>query len=280
MICVCASIAFGQGANDYHKVEVYGGFSLARVESNVSSASFTSAGGTQTFTDLCSAATGQEIGVNSQKFFCTRRNFNGFDGSVMYNVSRYIGIKGDITGHFKTQSFVDKFTPPGVTQTLSNQEHLYNLLGGVQIKNNSKTARFKPFAHALAGVARYSNRQQQTLDLFPQFNFTIDDSETAFAVKLGGGLDIRAGKRIDIRVFEFDYNPVFAGKPATKKHCRPVHRRFIQRPDVSQLHSRRGHRHSLEKSGHRFRRIGPDTEVHRKSFGLSLRLPNLLCAFA
>jgi hypothetical protein len=130
VICVCASIAFGQGANDYHKVEVYGGFSLARVESNVNSASFTSAGGTQTFTDLCSAATGQEIGVNSQKFFCTRRNFNGFDGSVTYNVSRYIGIKGDITGHFKTQSFVDKFTPPGVTQTLSNQEHLYNFLGG------------------------------------------------------------------------------------------------------------------------------------------------------
>lgn len=221
LICVCASITFGQGATDYHKIEVYGGYSLAREESNVSSASFTSAGGTQTFTNLCSAATGQEIGVNSQKFFCTRRNFNGFDGSVTYNVSKYIGIKGDITGHFKTQSFVDKFTPPGVTQTLSNQEHLYNFLGGVQIKNNSKKARFKPFAHGLAGVARYSNRQQQTLDLFPQFNFTIDDRETAFALKLGGGLDIRAGKRIDIRLFEFDYNPVFAGDRKPKSIAGP-----------------------------------------------------------
>jgi hypothetical protein len=70
-------------------------------------------------------------------------------------------------------------------------------------------------------VARYSNRQQQTLDLFPQFNFTIDDSETAFAVKLGGGLDIRAGKRIDIRVFEFDYNPVFAGNRQPKSIAGP-----------------------------------------------------------
>jgi hypothetical protein len=211
LIFSCAPLAFAQGANDYHKLEVYGGYSLAWTESNVNSASFTSSGGTQTFTNLCSAATGAEIGPNSQKFFCTRRKFNGFDGSITYNVSRYIGIKGDLTGHFKSEAFVDKFTPPGVTQTLANQERLYNFLGGVQIKNNSKTARVKPFAHVLAGVARYTNRQQQTLDLFPVFNFTIQDRLTSFAIKLGGGLDIRAGKRIDVRVFEFDYNPVFAG---------------------------------------------------------------------
>jgi hypothetical protein len=221
LIFACAPIAFGQGANDYNKLEFYGGYSLARVQSNVKSASFTSSGGTETFTNLCSTATGQMIGPNSQKFFCKRRDFNGFDASITYNVSKYIGITGDITGHFKTEAFVDKFTPPGVTQTLSNQERLYNFLGGVQIKNNSKTARFKPFAHALAGVARYTNRQQQTLDLFPQFNFTIEDRETALALKLGGGLDIRAGKRIDIRVFEFDYNPVFAGDRQPKSIAGP-----------------------------------------------------------
>ena len=216
-----ASVGLAQGSDDYNKWEAYAGYSLGRFESNINKASFTSSNGTQTFTDLCSAATGQEIGPNSQKFFCTRRTFNGFDGSVTYNVSRYIGIKGDFTAHFKSQSFVDKFTPPGVTQTLSNNEHLYNFLGGVQIKNNSRTARFKPFAHALAGLARYSNRQEQTLDLFPQFNFTIEDHETSFAMKLGGGLDIRAGKKVDIRIFEFDYNPVFAGDRQPKSIAGP-----------------------------------------------------------
>src|SRR6266850_2078469 len=216
-----ASAGLAQGASDYNKLEVYAGYSLARTESNLSSASFTSAGGTQTFTNLCSAATGAEIGPNSQKFFCTRRNFNGFDGSITYNVSKYVGIKGDITGHFKTESFVDKFTPPGVTQTLANRERLWNFLGGVQIKNNSKSARLKPFAHALAGFARYTNRQQQTLDLFPQFNFTIEDQVTSFAMKVGGGLDIRAGKRIDIRVIEVDYNPVFAGDRNPKSIAGP-----------------------------------------------------------
>ena len=220
-ILASASIGLAQGSDDYNKWEVYGGYSLGRVESNITKASFTSSNGTQTFTDLCSAATGQEIGPNSQKFFCTRRNFNGFDGSITYNLSRYIGIKGDFTAHFKSQSFVDKFTPPGVTQTLANTERLYNFLGGVQIKNNSRSARIKPFAHALAGFARYTNRQQQTLDLFPQFNFTIEDSETSFAMKLGGGLDIRAGKKIDIRVIELDYNPVFAGDRQPKSISGP-----------------------------------------------------------
>ena len=210
-ILICAPVSFAQGSSDYNKVEVYGGYSLARFKTNVNSASFTSSGGTQTFTDLCSKATGDMIGLNSQKFFCQRRNFNGFDASLTYNVSKYVGIKGDFTGHFKKEAFVDNFTPPGVNQTVSNQERLYNFLGGVQIKNNSKTARLKPFAHALAGVARYTNRQRQTLDLFPQFNFTIEDRVTSFALKLGGGLDLRMGKRIDLRVFEFDYNPVFAG---------------------------------------------------------------------
>jgi hypothetical protein len=221
VMCVCAPIAFGQSANDYNQLEFYGGYSLARTSSSVNSASFTSSGGTQTFTNLCSTATGDMIGPDFQNFFCKRRDFNGFDGSITYNVSKYIGITADITGHFKTQAYVDKFTPPGVTQTVSNQERLYNFLGGVQIKNNSKAARFKPFAHALVGVARYSNRQQQTLDLFPQFNFTIDDRETALALKLGGGLDIRAGKRIDVRIFEFDYNPVFVGDRQPKSIAGP-----------------------------------------------------------
>jgi len=221
IILASASVGRAQGADDYNKLEVYGGYSLGRFKTNVKSASFTSSSGTETFTNLCSTATGDMIGTNFQRFFCERRNFNGFDASVTYNVSKYVGIKGNVTGHFKTQTFADKFTPPGVTQTVANREHLYNFLGGVQIKNNDKAARVKPFAHVLAGVARYTNRQQQTLDLFPQFNFTIEDQVTSPAMKLGGGLDVRAGKRIDIRIVEFDYNPVFARDRRAKSIAGP-----------------------------------------------------------
>lgn len=210
-VLASASVSLAQGSNDYHKWDVYGGYSLNRVESNTTQASFTSASGTETFSNLCSAATGDMIGPNFQKFFCSRRNFNGVEGSGTYNVSRYVGIQGDFTAHFKSQDYVDKFTPPGVTQTISNQERLYQVLGGIQIKDNRTSKRVKPFAHALVGFARYTNRQAQTLDLFPQFNFVIQDRETSFAMKLGGGLDLRVGKRVDIRVIQIDYNPMFAG---------------------------------------------------------------------
>jgi hypothetical protein len=211
MVLASASAALAQGSNDYHKWDIYGGYSLGRMESNVDSASFTSGGGTQTFTNLCSAATGQEIGPNSQKFFCTRRSFNGVEGSVTRNVSKYIGLQGDVSGHFKSESFVDVFNPPGATQTLANDEKLWQFLGGIQIKNNQRDARVKPFARALVGLARYTNRQAQTIDIFPAFNFTIEDRETSLALKLGGGLDVAVSKRVDLRVVQIDYNPVFAG---------------------------------------------------------------------
>jgi len=211
LIVACPVFGLAQGSRNYNRFEVYGGFSASQVESTVNQASFTGLGGTQTFTNLCSTQTGAVVGPNFQSFFCTRRNFNGFDASATFNITKYIGIKGNVTGHFRSQNYVDRFNPPGLTQTIDNQERLYQFLGGIQIKNNSKSARFKPFAHALAGFARYTNRQSQDLDLFPFANFTIEDRETSLAMKLGGGIDLRAGKRFDVRVIEIDYHPVFAG---------------------------------------------------------------------
>jgi Outer membrane protein beta-barrel domain len=202
---------FAQSADDYNKVEVYGGYSLGRFKSPAASLSFTDpTGATTTFNDPCGPAATAAFGANSQKFFCERRNFNGFDASVTYNFTRYLGIKGNVTGHFRTERFIDAFPP--ATQVTDTRERLYNFLAGVQVKDNSRAARFKPFAHALAGVAHYSDRAQQTIDLFPEFNFVDDDLVTAFALKVGGGIDIRAGRRIDIRAVEFDYNPFFAGE--------------------------------------------------------------------
>lgn len=88
------------------------------------------------------------------------------------------------------------------------------MLGGVQLKDNSRETRFKPFAHALAGIARGRNEVDVVDEpavcaaLFPSpcpIDFT--ESDTGFAGAFGGGLDIRAGSRIDIRAIQFDYNP-------------------------------------------------------------------------
>ena len=210
-VAACAISAAAQGRDDYHKVEVYGGYSLGWFKSPAATLSFTDpSGATTTFSDPCGAAAGAAFGANSQKFFCDRRRFDGFDASVTYNFTKYLGVKGDVTGHFKSERFVDAFPP--ATQITDTRERLYNFLAGVQVKNNGRAARLKPFAHALVGAAHYSERGRQTIDLAPEFNFVADDRVNAFAMKVGGGLDIRAGRRIDVRAVEIDYNPIFAGQ--------------------------------------------------------------------
>lgn len=200
-ISLSASVALAQNSDDYEKVEFYGGYSRASVQPNGKSAT---AFGT-TF-EPCSSGATNIIGKNFQTFFCQRHGYNGFDTSITYNFKRYFGIKTNLTGHYITIPFVDTFDGTAETNTVT--EHIYNFLGGVQVKDNSKAARFKPFTHALAGVARNSRKEVNTSPI-PLDNFTNRSKVTSFAMKFGGGLDVRVHRRIDLRLVEFDYNPIF-----------------------------------------------------------------------
>jgi opacity protein-like surface antigen len=175
LILACAATSFAQSTDDYNKIEFYGGFSHNRVDSGTND---------QSLRDI--------IG--------NRRGFNGFDTSITGNISRYFGLKGDFTAHFKSDSFTDT----GIT--VNTRERIYNVLGGVQVKDNSKEARFKPFAHALAGVARQTARFTS-----PLVTDTFEVKDTSFALKIGGGLDVRVHPKVDLRLIELDYNPVFMG---------------------------------------------------------------------
>ncbi len=62
-----------------------------------------------------------------------------------------------------------------------------------------------PFAHALFGVTRYRAKFKTNSASFS----CPDTNETAFAMGLGAGLDIRAGRRIDVRPIQVDYLPVW-----------------------------------------------------------------------
>ena len=88
---------------------------------------------------------------------------------------------------------------------------LFNFLGGVQIKDNSTEGTFKPFAHALAGVAHARNsvdfNDVVCVAIVPSPCSPFTQSETGFAAAFGGGLDIRASDRISIRAIQVDYNP-------------------------------------------------------------------------
>ena len=154
-IVLCAPVALAQvssaniqddDGDDYHKAEVFVGYSHYR--------------------DSISDPEG----------------FDGFNASVTGNVSRYLGLKFDLSGHYNSNAFADA--------------SVYNVLGGVQVKDNSKAARFKPFAHLLAGVARRK----------VSFNNLGEFSDTGFSAVAVGGLDIRVHKRVDVRAGQLDYN--------------------------------------------------------------------------
>jgi Outer membrane protein beta-barrel domain len=185
IIVASASIAVAQ--DDYRKWEIFGGYSRNNVDSGISD-------------------NDPELG-----FIDVREGFNGFNASVTGNLTRYFGLKFDVSGHYKNQTI--PFTTIGRVDVNSS---LYNFLGGVQIKDNSKESTFKPFAHALVGAAHGRNRVNFTNDFCIAIApvpcpADLTDSETGLAGAFGGGLDIRVSNRIDIRAIQIDYNPTRLG---------------------------------------------------------------------
>ena len=151
MIACAASFSLAQNQDEYNMYDVYVGYSHNRVD-----------------------------------FGGDREGFNGVEGAVTGNLSRYVGLKADYAFHFKSFG-TSPFNVDARTRTL---------VGGVQIKDNSTETRVKPFLHLMAGLQ--NARASAT---------GFSDSSTGFAGIVGGGLDIRAGKRVDVRVIQFDYNP-------------------------------------------------------------------------
>ncbi len=181
--------AFAQ-TSDYKKGEFYVGYSNGQVD------------------------TGIESGNTSIDFFRERENFNGVNVAGVYNVSRYVGIKGDFSATYNSKRFTGEAGGIGgpVTISVKNNNSLYNFLGGVQIKDNSREGRFKPFVHALVGAA-HARVKISDYTCSPTVNCPIptfaDTSfgETGLAGAFGGGLDIRLNDKVQLRAFQVDYNP-------------------------------------------------------------------------
>ena len=180
LIVTCASVGFAQ-SSDYNKFEFYGGYSHNRVDTGIDDSE-------PELSDV----------INE------REGFNGFNASITGNVTRYVGLKLDVAGHFKSKRFAFGGSSVDIDSSV------FNFLGGVQLKDNSSETSFKPFAHALVGAARARNKGTfngvcAAVVPSPCPNFT--DTDTGLAGAVGGGLDIRLNDKIDIRAIQFDYNP-------------------------------------------------------------------------
>lgn len=139
----------------------------------------------------------------------------GFEASMIRNFSKHFGIKGDFSAHFNNESDsgpITACTPTctTVTQAFQLKAHVYNFLAGPEFKARNST-RFTPFAHVLGGVAHTS---ATFTTAGPTVNLLLKKSDNSFAMALGGGLDIRASKRVSFRAL-MDYNPVFVHDSAS-----------------------------------------------------------------
>lgn len=184
----CAAFASAQ-SSDYTKTEFYVGYSNGQIDQGI------------------------DTGDSLNSFLRDRANFNGFEVSGVYNVGRYIGIKGDVSGTYKNQRFTYPVTIGTTTQTVSfdTNNSLYNFLGGIQVKDNATDKRLKPFAHALIG-AGHGRSEVKNVTCTSTGTFVCGQpgkfNETGFAGAFGGGLDIKLSDRVDLRAFQVDYNPI------------------------------------------------------------------------
>ena len=149
-----------------------------------------------------------------------RQTFNGFETAYVRNIRRYVGIKADFSAAYRNDDFSSPVfgTPSSTSSGVIRGEtdrSVYNFLGGVQFKDNASKARFKPFAHVLAGAAHLRFKTKNitcisgTCPPFISPNSTFSD--TGFSAAFGGGLDIKLSDRVDFRAFQVDYNPIRAG---------------------------------------------------------------------
>jgi opacity protein-like surface antigen len=148
-----------------------------------------------------------------------RTTFHGVQGAYVRNINRLFGIRADVSYARRDTTLQGSLpNPAGGTYDFQQDYNssIAQFLGGVQIKDNATTKRFKPFAFALGGVA--VNRVEfknlactsgtcpPTIPIFNNAKFT----DTGLAGSFGGGLDIKVTRKIDFRAFQIDYNPIYS----------------------------------------------------------------------
>lgn len=155
--------------------------------------------------------TGANSEDSAQNFFDDRLSFHGFNASAVGNFNRYFGAKVDVSGTYRTDEFNIPVTVGTTTQNVGfkAKSSLYNVLGGVQVKDNASTSRVKPFGYALVGAGFGKVKiSDVTCPATADCTDFESDSETGLAGAFGGGIDIKINDRVDFRAIKVDYNPI------------------------------------------------------------------------
>ncbi len=122
-------------------------------------------------------------------------NLNGWNASVAYNINRHVAVRADFSGYYKSEK--DQF--------FSNSLRKHQLLFGPQFSVRPNE-RVRVFLRPLFGLAHVHTEIDS-----PGLTSPATFSDTAFAMALGGGLDVRVNNRLMVRLGQVDYLPTFFG---------------------------------------------------------------------
>jgi outer membrane protein OmpA-like peptidoglycan-associated protein len=129
-------------------------------------------------------------------------NMQGGGGSINFNVNKVLGFKGEFTG--ATSNDVKVCDSTGLN-CLTRSGNMFTYLIGPQLSFRNPS-RVTPFLHLMFGGTNsnvYANlKQSGTISTGP----TVADAvKNAFTLAAGGGLDVKVGKSVAIRLAQFDY---------------------------------------------------------------------------
>ncbi len=178
LVAACAPFAAAQTENS--RFELFGGYSFLRQDVE----------GDEDFNDF----------VDSDDL----RNLNGFNIAATGYFTERFGITGDFSAHFNSTSVPASAT--GLSNPVEVRQRAFNFLAGPQVRFTNGS-RVTPFVRAMAGAQtnRLSFENAQLQQIVGENSMRSTD----FALAIGGGLDVRVSRRVSIRAFQIDYNPVF-----------------------------------------------------------------------
>jgi len=119
----------------------------------------------------------------------------GWNGQFAANIKRSFGIVADVSEHTLNEDF-ESFGP-----IVLSEARLRSLTLGLRAYNRD-FERLTPFVHALFGVSRLAGKAPVSPG---NFDVTEKQSFDPLTVILGGGLDVKAGGILHIRVVQLDY---------------------------------------------------------------------------
>ena len=127
----------------------------------------------------------------------------GFEGGAIRNFTRYFGVMGDVSAHFSSGEIAFTVQPlcgtppcPTFTQNIAINPRLFNFLGGPEFTLRNRT-RWTPFSDVRFGVARATASLKAD---GPFVHVSRSETETGFAMKFVGGVDLYIIPRVSFRM--------------------------------------------------------------------------------